>query len=313
MRNFCNSTTFQYKYLTMPLPSSAPITLSAIQSETGTGSLRSASTAAGKDPLPTSMLDFLGYSAFTPSLAAYTTIGTTNLTVPAGCTQIEMIIAAGGGSGGGIDTGIGANINVHAGGGGGAGGVIEQTVNVTAGQSITIVVGAGGTSGSATNNPDLWQNGSSSSVTIGGTTWTAAGGGRGYYAVKSGNTGPGGMAGTGGSPGGNELLFYGSGGGGGQGSEGGQARADEIPAGSGVYYGAGGDGGDPAVFTCPTPAYFITLGGGGAGGGSYQMGISNTTNYAGGGDGCFGETPASFGGRATGQPGTQGGVVFYYK
>ena len=53
----------------MALTSYAPITLSAIQSEFSAGSLASASTAAGLDPLPTSMLDFLGLSAYVISLA----------------------------------------------------------------------------------------------------------------------------------------------------------------------------------------------------------------------------------------------------
>jgi len=47
----------------MALTNSVPITLSAIQSEFSAGSLSAASTAAGLDPLPTSMLDFLGKSA----------------------------------------------------------------------------------------------------------------------------------------------------------------------------------------------------------------------------------------------------------
>jgi hypothetical protein len=59
----------------MALPSSAPITLSAIQSETGTANLAAASSAAGLHPLPTSMLDFLGWT----SAAAYLDPGGTNL------------------------------------------------------------------------------------------------------------------------------------------------------------------------------------------------------------------------------------------
>jgi hypothetical protein len=302
---------------TMALPGSGNITLQQIQTEFGTSGLQASSTAAGLDPLPTSMKDFYGKSAFTPSLAAYTTIGTTNLTVPAGCTQIEMIIAAGGGSGGGIDTGIGANVNVHAGGGGGGGGVRTLTANVTAGQSITIVVGAGGDSGDATNNPDLWQSGSNSSVTIGGTTWTATGGIRGYYAVKLGNTGDGGSSGTptpygeGAMPGGDGFGYVGSGGGGGVGGPGGAAQAVDLTTSFGRVVGYGGDGGPSENFS--VTGYNVWLGGGGAGGGEYSMGISETTAYAGGGDGHPGETAAGYGGRGCGQDGTQGGVVFYYK
>lgn len=292
----------------------SPVTMQKIQNEFGTSGLVASASAAGLS-LPVNMLQFAGLSAFTPFLAAYTTIGTTNLTVPAGCTQIEMIIAAGGGSGGGIDTRSGANSNVHAGGGGGGGGVRTLTANVTAGQSITIVVGAGGSNGGA--SPDLWQHGSSSSVTVGGTTYTATGGLRGYYAVKLGNTGDGGSSGAptpyGSSPfpGGNGFGYVGSGGGGGVSGPGGAAQAVDLTTSFGRVVGYGGDGGPYDIFS--VTGYSVALGGGGAGGGEYSMGVSETTTYAGGGDGMSGETPAGFGGWATGQSGTQGGVVFYYK
>jgi hypothetical protein len=50
------------------LPSSGPITLTAIQSEFSAGSLAGASTAAGLDPLPTSMRDFMGLTNYTFSV-----------------------------------------------------------------------------------------------------------------------------------------------------------------------------------------------------------------------------------------------------
>ena len=46
------------------LTNTAPITLLQIQNEFSAGSLAAASTAAGLDPLPTSMLDFLGLSNY---------------------------------------------------------------------------------------------------------------------------------------------------------------------------------------------------------------------------------------------------------
>jgi hypothetical protein len=52
----------------MALPTSAPITLQQIQSEYGVAGLINASTAAGLDPLPTSMLDFLGLTNYVLSL-----------------------------------------------------------------------------------------------------------------------------------------------------------------------------------------------------------------------------------------------------
>jgi len=47
----------------MTLPSSGAITLQQIQSEYGTSGLAASSTAAGLDPLPTSMRDFMGLSS----------------------------------------------------------------------------------------------------------------------------------------------------------------------------------------------------------------------------------------------------------
>lgn len=68
----------------MPLPNPAPITLQEIQTEFGTTGLVASSTAAGLDPLPTSMLDFLGLSNKTTY--TYTTPGTYYFTVPSGKT-----------------------------------------------------------------------------------------------------------------------------------------------------------------------------------------------------------------------------------
>jgi hypothetical protein len=52
----------------MALPNPAPITLQQIQSEYGVTGLINASTAAGLNPLPTAMLDFLGLSNYVLSL-----------------------------------------------------------------------------------------------------------------------------------------------------------------------------------------------------------------------------------------------------
>lgn len=60
----------------MTLPSSAPITLQQIQTEYGVSGLVNASTAAGLNPLPTAMLDFLGltnyvFSVNVPPISQY--------------------------------------------------------------------------------------------------------------------------------------------------------------------------------------------------------------------------------------------------
>ena len=69
----------------MTLPSSGPITLTAIQSEYGVSGLRSASTAAGLDPLPTSMRDFMGltnyvFSVNVPPISLYNNFSNTGET-----------------------------------------------------------------------------------------------------------------------------------------------------------------------------------------------------------------------------------------
>ena len=176
------------------LPASGNITLVEILNEFSVASLTAASTAAGLDPLPTSMTDFYGKSAFTANLQVYTTVGTNNLTIPSGCTNIQWIIVAGGGAGGGIDTGAGADAGYHCGGGGGGGGCRTGSLSVSGGQSLTLVIGAAGSGGAG--NPDNWTSGGDSSLSYAGTLQaTSSGGQRGYFAVKAGNVGTGGFSG----------------------------------------------------------------------------------------------------------------------
>jgi len=138
----------------MPLPGSPPITLSQIQSEFSAANLQAASTAAGLDPLPTSMLDFLGLSAYTKQTYTYLTPGTYYLTIPANKPDglMNVLCVGSGGGGGGAIAGNGydgepGGYSGSAGGGGGGGavsGYISSLDPVVAGQTITIVVAAGG-------------------------------------------------------------------------------------------------------------------------------------------------------------------------
>ena len=295
----------------MPTLTGPPITLTAIQTEFSTSGLVASSTAAGLDPLPTSMLDFIGLSAFTANLQVYSTVGTTNLTIPSGCTSIQWIVVGGGGAGGGIDTGAGAVSGYHCGGGGGGGGVSTGSLSVTAGQSLTLVIGAAGSGGSG--NPDNWTSGGNSTLTYAGTLQaTSLGGQRGYYAVKSGLVGPGGTSsGPTANPGGNGIVNRGSGGGGGSGGVGGDAT------GTSVIDGTGGDGGAAGTFSI-TGLTFTGAGGGGGGGTVFignpgtGGGFNNATDYGGGGGGELGETPASFGGKTSGGNGFQGAIAIWY-
>lgn len=142
----------------MPLPASAPITLSAIQTEFSAADLAAASTAAGLDPLPTSMLDFLGLSAYTPQTETYTTPGTYYFTVRTGKPanqEMNVLCVGGGGGGGGAIAGSGylgeSGGYSGASGGGGGGGAVTYRISssgygnlVSAGDVITIEVGSGG-------------------------------------------------------------------------------------------------------------------------------------------------------------------------
>ena len=278
----------------------------------GSGPRTLAGVSSGPITMPT---DFYGKSNFTPSLAIYDTPGTINVAVPTGCTQIEMMVCGGGGAGGGIDTGDGATAGYHIGGGGGGGGVRVQTIAVTAGQNITITVGAGGSNGIA--NPNNWTSGLNSTVTYAGLNYTGDGGSRGYFAVKLGNVGSGGTSGSPTNfPGGNGVANRGSGGGGGSGGAGSDA------SGSGVPTGTGGNGGPGGTFSIT--GLTVQIGGGGGGGGTVNQGSggaggggagggSSGSYYGGGGGGSEGETNAGYGGTLVGGNGFRGAVAIWYK
>jgi hypothetical protein len=167
-------------------------------------------------------------------------------TVPAGVTEVTVLVVGGGGGGGSSGTG----------GGGGGGDVRIETIPVTPGADITVVVGSGGS-----GNSDPVGNGGTSSfgaiAAIGGgggaaahLTFTGrdgASGGGGSSGNGSGNH-PGGAAlGVNGHAGGSSgpttsaSLYSSGGGGGGAGAPGGNGTADSSTLGNQVG-GAGGDG-----------------------------------------------------------------------
>lgn len=117
--------------------------------------------------------------------------GTTYTTGP-GTNTIYIRMWAGGGAGGG---GASTASDAAVGGGGAAGGYLEKTVSVTPSTAYTIAIGAGGTAGTAGNNPG--NTGGNSTFTIGATTYTANGGpgGTGMAAAVTAGT-----ASAGGSP-----------------------------------------------------------------------------------------------------------------
>jgi hypothetical protein len=86
----------------------------------------------------------LGGGRALPGTQTFTAPGTALFTVPAGYTTLNVTTVGGGGGGGGHkDGGDG-----HQGGIGGSGGYSTQTISVTPGQVLSVVVGSGGASGS---------------------------------------------------------------------------------------------------------------------------------------------------------------------
>ena len=123
---------------------------------------------------------------------AFTATGANSFTVPNAITSASVLVVAGGGGGGGGAWG----------GGGGAGGVLTSTsYPLTAGATMNISVGAGGSGGAATLDPSLnrgvngtnsWINSSSTFVAVGG------GAGSGYaYGTNTANIADGSAGGSG--------------------------------------------------------------------------------------------------------------------
>jgi hypothetical protein len=210
----------------------------------------------------------------------FTTSGT--LSVVEGGT-VEVLVVAGGGGGG-----------VCYGGGGGAGGVkYDNSYDLTAGQSVTVTVGTGGT-----NQVDQVGNGGPGGNSVFGSITTTGGGyGGGVCGNQGGNGGSGGGgSGTGGSSiaggngvagqgnNGNSSIFEGGGGGGGassgglsQNRQGGNGILFSIN-GTPTYYGGGGSGGGTTLLDGG-------LGGGGKGGIALASGVADATANTGGGGG----------------------------
>lgn len=184
--------------------------------------------------------------------------------VPAGVTSISVVCIGGGGGGAGCD---GVSNNSSGGGGGGALRYVNN-ITVTPGETLTVVVGLGGTPGTAA--PTDGGNGGESSVSRGAAVLCSAAGGSGGFAESS--TTP-----TGGNTG------VGTGGDGGDGGTGGTNSAGGAGGGAAGYTGNGGNGtwaNNAVGGTQPS--------GGGAGGG----GTTVSGSAGGGGTGALGEGPS---------------------
>lgn len=157
-------------------------------------------------------------AATSSGLAVYTTHGTFAFTASSGITNVVVsTTGAGGGGGGGQPT--------YGGGGAGGGESASDTVGVTAGNTYTVTVGAGGTGGAA--GVSGTAGGSSS---FSGDTLTAIGhGGSGGIGATTTSNGSGGSGGTGST---NTIHF--NGGNGAAGSTGSSGGGGGSSAGTGA-------------------------------------------------------------------------------
>ncbi|WP_179988404.1 MULTISPECIES: glycine-rich domain-containing protein [unclassified Acinetobacter] len=195
-------------------------------------------------------------------ITAFTSNGA--FTVPAGVTDVDVLIVAGGGGGG----------SRQGGGGGGGGVIVLPNYSVTPGDSIPVVVGAGGAGGV---NGDRGSNGQNSS--FGSIVANGGGGGGGRSSNNDGSAGGSGGGGggiassVGNSSGGNSIPGQGNSGGKGilnvgvAGGGGGGASASGLDATSTSTETTPGNGGEGLFLeklTSYGDAGYFAGGGGGA-------------------------------------------------
>ena len=183
---------------------------------------------------------------------------TQNYTIPTGHSRATIFCVGGGASGYGTSGGEGAP-------GGGGGYTNQSDLEITPGQVLNIIVGAGGAKGQPYGTACF--AGSPSSVSRNGSILCNANGGNG----TSGGSGGGGVRGNGGSNGGN-----GAGGGPGQGRT---TRAYGWS--NGTLYSGGGGGGSTNKSSAPGTGGA----GGGANGAQTGLGSTGSANTGGGGGG----------------------------
>lgn len=210
----------------------------------------------------------------------YVTPGTYSWTVPQGVTSVSVVCIGGGG--GGVDT----TTNIYSSGGGGGGLGYKNAIAVTPGDSITVVVGAGGAVGS--NGGDSYFVDAVTVAGLGGTVGsgnntglTIAGGAGGSFVGDAG-----GVGGAGGGFNSISAGYVGGGGGaGGYSGTGGAGGLNSNNGSAGTGGSAGGGSGDPGN----------AIGGGGGGVGIWGLGANGSagmisTVAAGGGGGSYGAT-----------------------
>lgn len=196
----------------------------------------------------------------------FTTTGSTTWSVTTGVTEVSAAVVGGGG--GGAAGHYEANNDEEGGCGGGGGGLAWGTFPVSPGETLTIIVGAGGAGGPAPGGAG--SHGGASQIKRGSTILLNGGGG---------SRGTHGIPGTGGSGGDSSGTVREGGGTGGAGGEAEDNTRGDGGGGGGAagYSGNGGDGRSPETDT------YGASGSGGAGGGGGGDGIYPMAGAAGGG------------------------------
>jgi hypothetical protein len=284
---------------------------------TGTTAQRPASPVAGT----------FRYNTSTNQTEVYS--GIAWLVITSQTYSVDYLIVGGGGGGAG-----------DLAGGGGAGGYLAGSFTVTGSSSYSLVVGAGGTAGTASRPNTGSSNGNNST----GFGFTVVGGGHGIgYVSASSSTGTSGGSGAGGSgvdsssytgaPGsgtsgqgnaggsGGYIPYYCGGGGGGAGAAGASAlgSANGAAGGAGInwqslgtYYAGGGGGGGYGGGGSTVQASG-GLGGGGTGGiGSNLPATAGTANTGGGGGGGGYGNNSTTGAQQAGGAGGSGVIIIRY-
>jgi PKD repeat protein len=224
-----------------------------------------------------------------PDDQSFTTPGTYNFVVPAGVGEISLVTVGGGG---GAYYGSGSS-NYYFAAAGGGGLRYVNSLPVTPGETLTVVVGAGGASvdpalGGPENPGRNPTAGGDSYIQRGSDILILAGGGQ----RPSGTSGS--LNGFTGGAGGTGTTFgagpFGGTVGGGNGGAGGSVRANSAVrltgcggGGAGGYSGTGGAGGGRHIVT--DAFIFATAGAGGGGGGGQVRAGSGPSNPAGGAGG----------------------------
>jgi hypothetical protein len=198
----------------MAIVSEGTVSLADIQTEFGGESPTSISeyyrdgayTTSNNTNVPTSgeisISDFYGASLVTSGTVTFDTAGSHSWTVPSGTTSVTVTVNGGDGGGASGYYTYNAKFNSYTpqfGGNGGSAGTSSATFSVTSGETISLVVGAGGSGGPApgvnATSPNAGSNGGASSVTYLSVVRASSAGGPGAYSGSNAGNGLGGSGG----------------------------------------------------------------------------------------------------------------------